>query len=163
MIEFGVSAAEKWRKTVHRLYKQLRLMMPPRRWYQRHLNRYATFCMMYPISIADTWAQYISKHTKASKQLLKSNPRKPCLQSVKGSSFEVFSLLQREQLWERFPRQSGKLPTRKRRTLLFLLPVKELNMACMRKTYYLRSCQLIRSFFFCMKYLLFFLLDVSRT
>ena len=138
--------------------------MPVRRWHQWCPNRYATLCMMYAISIADRWDRYISTHTKARKQLLKSNLRKPCLQPEKGFSFEVFSLLQRDQLWESFPRQSGKLPTRKRRTLLFLLPVKELNMACMRKTDYLRSCQLIRSLFFLYEILAFsFLLDVSRT
>ena len=105
------------------------------------------------------------KHTKARKPLLKLNRRKPCLQPEKGSSFEVFSLLQRDKLWESFPRQSGRLPTRKRRTVLFLLPgVKELNMACMRKTYYLRYCQLIRSYFFLYEVIaFFFLLDVSRT
>ena len=40
------------------------------------------------------------------------------------------------------------LPTRKRGTVLFLLPVKELNMACMRETHYLRSCMVISSSFF---------------
>ena len=64
----------------------------------------------------------------------------PCLQQEKGSSFEFFSLLRRDQLWESFLWQSGRLPTRKRGTVLFLLRVKELNMACMRETYYLRSC-----------------------
>ena len=133
-------------------------MMPVRRWHQWCPNRYATLCMMYAISIADRWDRCISTHTKARKQLLKSNLRKQCLLPEKDSSFEVFALLQRDQLWESFLWQSGQLPTRKKKTLLFLLLVKELNLACMRNvllTYYLRSCQLIRSSFFCMKYLLF--------
>ena len=90
----------------------------------------------------------MSKHTKARKPLLKLNLRKPCLQPEKGFSFEVFFLLQRDQVWESFPRQSGRLPKRKRQTVLFLLPVKELNTVRMRTMYYLSWSQEIRSSFF---------------
>ena len=48
-------------------------MMPVRRWYQWRPNRFLTLYMMF--SIADNWARYISKHTKARKQVLKSNLR----------------------------------------------------------------------------------------
>ena len=135
-------------------------MMPVRSWHQWCPNRYATLCMMYAIYIADRWDRYISTHTKARKHLLKSNLRTPCLQPEKGSSFEVFSLLQRDQLWESFLWQSGRLPTRKRQTLLFLLLVKELKMACMRKTDYLCSYQLIRSWFFLYEVIAFFFFSV---
>ena len=90
----------------------------------------------------------MSKHTKARKPLLKLNLRRPCLQPEKRFSFKVFSLLQKDQVWESFPRQSGRLPARKRRTVLFLLPVKELNTVRMRTMYYLCSSQVIRSSFF---------------
>ena len=90
----------------------------------------------------------MNKNTKARKPLLKLNLRKPYLRPEKGSSFEVVSLLQTDQVWESFLRQSGWLPTRKRRTVLFLLPVKELNTVRMRTMYYLRSSQVIRSSFF---------------
>ena len=139
-------------------------MMPVRRWHQWCPNRYATLCMMYAISIADRWDRYISTHTKARKQLLKSNRRMPCLRREKGSSFEVFSLLQRDQLWESFLWQSGRLPTRKRQTLLFLLLVKELKMACMRKTYIIFAhASWYVHYFFVWNTCFFFLLDVSRT
>ena len=103
------------------------------------------------------------KHTKARKPLLKLNLRKPCLQPQKGFSFEVFSLLQRDKLWESFPRQSGRLPTRKQQTVLFLLHVKELNMALWGRLIIWASASWFVHNFSVWSNYFFFLLDVSRT
>ena len=131
-------------------------MMPAKRWYQRRRKRFPTFCRFwrFPFSIADTWSRYPNIKMKSAKAMFTTRKR---------LFFRSFLSFAKTPIVRKFPAtiSAGRLPIRKQRTVLFLLPVKELSMACMRKTYYLHSCQLLHSsFFFCMN---FFFLDVSRT